>query len=132
MARIKSVSASSAVSSESVDAIRNDLDACAKNAAGRRQIPPALRERIVRYTISAGLPLRRVARDLELSKSLLHAWVSEARRAWPSKPVRNAAAFHGGNGTAGPRHVTVIAPNGLRIEGLTAQEAIDLVRATAS
>lgn len=84
--------------------------------------PKELRARVVAYAsgrLKRGASSRSVARGLGMRHETLQRWLKVGGGPTSVVPVRVVNP---------PRTITLVAPNGWRIEGLTAAEAVAVVR----
>jgi hypothetical protein len=94
-----------------------------------RRYPDGMKESVLKFiehAREAGMTLSECCRRLGLSPKLLSSWRAALRAAEPKAlvPVKIV------DGTPWPT-LSVVAPNGYRVEGLTAEQAIELMRALA-
>ena len=98
------------------------------SAHGRRY-PPGMKQLILAFVErakDAGMTMSECYRRLGLSAKQLSLWRAELRAAEPKELVRVKVVDEVAWTT-----LSLVAPNGYRVEGLTAGQAIELMRALA-
>lgn len=105
---------------------RATLDELRQQGRGRWRTPPALRDEIVvwaRKQQAAGQGLGSIAAAIGLGESTLGKWLAPGDGRGELRPVRVSADAAGGRSS-----LVVVTPEGYRLEGLSLDEAVDVLR----
>lgn len=105
---------------------RARLDELRRRGGGRWRTPPGLRDEIVvwaRKQRAEGLVLGPIAAAIGLGESTLGKWLAPADGPGELRPVRVSADV-----ASGRTSLVVVTPEGYRLEGLSVDEAVDVLR----
>jgi len=105
---------------------RARLDELRRQGGGRWRTPPGLRDEIVgwaRKQQAAGRGLGTIALAIGLGESTLGKWLAPADGAGELRPVRVSA-----DAAVIRSSLVVVTPEGYRLEGLSLEEAVDVLR----
>ncbi len=97
----------------------------------RPRIPREVRDEVCRYAVrrrKAGAAWARIARETGLDVRKLQRWNTRARRAASVPVLRPVEVLPE---PEPPQGLTLIAPSGVRIEGLAVEQAVHLLRLLA-
>jgi hypothetical protein len=94
----------------------------------RRRVPEEVKEQVRRYAArrrTQGSSWKAIGRETGLEARKLRAWYQKAREVTPTPTLRPVAVVAEPEPAAS---LVIVAPSGLRVEGLGVQEAAQLVR----
>ncbi len=106
---------------------RARVDEIRQRGGERWRTPAPLREEITSWAQglqSSGYAVSRIAREIGLSDSALRRWLEPGEEETGFRPVRLGSS---GKGTRREK-LTLISPDGYRLEGLSLSDAIDVFR----
>lgn len=104
---------------------RARLDELRRQGGGRWRTPPGLRDEIVVWTRrqqAAGQGLGSIALAIGLGESTLSKWLTPGDGTGELRPVRVSADVAVGG------RLVVVTPEGYRLEGLSVDQAVDVLR----
>ena len=108
-----------------------DLIAQTKSGSVRPRLPREVRDEVCRYAIrrrEKGAPWAVIARETGLDVRKLQRWHSRARRRSSVAVLRPVEVLPAPEPATA---LTVVAPNGVRVEGLALEQAAELIRLLA-